>query len=250
MSKRGGSIEWEVTASRSLPDIVREKIAEAIRNGHLQPGERIIEMTLAERLGVSRGSLREALKALEAQHLVETHRSRGTFVTRVTTVQMAQMTVARATLEGMAARLVSDRGDVRHLQALTRLHVGIVQAAKAGNLEHMRDLNLRFHELVVQASGNEFILRSWQSISSLVRLFFQENKAFEADLRTVLDNNKRLIAVLKGGDGHMAEHVFRTLITRTAEKQLQIPLSVSGIGLEKTEPKSPRRTVKPAAASR
>ena len=172
MSKRGGSIEWEIKPSRSLPEIVREKIAEAIRNGHLQPGERIIEMTLAERLGVSRGSLREALKALEAQHLIETRRSRGTFVARVTREQMAQMAVARAALEGMAARLVAEQCDVHHLQALTRLHGGIVQAAKGGNLDHMRNLNLQFHEAVCQASGNEFILRSWQSISSLVRLFF------------------------------------------------------------------------------
>src|SRR3712207_409844 len=68
---------WTLPQQRSLPEIVAERVVEAIRAGDLKPGERIVENQLAKRLGVSRGPLREALKVLEANHLVENRRGRG-----------------------------------------------------------------------------------------------------------------------------------------------------------------------------
>lgn len=228
MDGRGTAGDWELQAPGSLSEICRETIAGAIRSGKLRPGERIVEANLAQMLGVSRGSLREALKALEAQHLIETHRSRGSFVARVTREQMVQMMVARAALEGMAARLVAERADPRALQGLARLRKGMAQAAKAGQLQQARDLNMRFHEGVCEAAGNEFILRSWRSLSDLLRLFMHENKAFEQSIATVLDNNMQLFSALKTGDGNEAEAVFRRLIIASAEAHLQVVLSPAG----------------------
>ena len=95
---------WTLPPQRSLPEIVAERLVEAIRSGTLMPGERLVETALADKLKVSRGPLREALKALEANHLVESRRGRGTYVRAVTPEEVAQMIAVRALLEGLAAR--------------------------------------------------------------------------------------------------------------------------------------------------
>ena len=88
-AKAALSEAWALPPQRSLPEIVAERLVEAIRSGTLMPGERLVETALADKLKVSRGPLREALKALEANHLVESRRGRGTYVRAVTPEEVA-----------------------------------------------------------------------------------------------------------------------------------------------------------------
>src|ERR1700744_3758479 len=100
---------WTLAPQRSLSAVVADRVVEAMRSGVLGPGERIVEATLARQLGVSRGPLREALKALAADHLVDRRHNRGTFAAQITPEQALQMVTMRAALEGLAARLVAAR---------------------------------------------------------------------------------------------------------------------------------------------
>lgn len=206
---------FEHLEARSLPDLVQEQVVEAMRAGRLKPGQRIVEVTLARQLGVSRGPLREALKSLEAVSLVETRRGKGSFVARVTIEQMLEMSAVRAAIEGMAARAIAATRDPSVLATLGALNAEIVSAARA-DVGQWRQLNWSFHEAVCAASGNAFILRSWQSISLFVRMFMNENVAFENDPATVLDNQARLLGALTLLGPDAAETVFRGLILKSA----------------------------------
>jgi len=223
-----GEITWAVPAQRSLPEMAAVRIVEAIRTGALKPGDRIIEATLAQRLGVSRGPLREALKALEANHLVESSRGRGTYVAKPSAAESADMVVMRATLEGLAARLVTAARDPAALAVLASLHAEIVRTARAGQIAEMRDLDWKFHERLCAASGNAALLRSWRSISNLVRLFLHAHPAYEFDAANVLGRHERFLAVLQAGDPDAADRCFRgTILASAAAGGVALPPGVT-----------------------
>ena len=213
-------VDWLVGPQQSLPEVVGRRVVDAIRTGVLRPGARIIEAELAQKLGVSRGSLREALKALEANHLVEHRRSRGTFVAQASPPEVLQIVTLRATLEGLAARLVTANGDAASLAGLEAQQAAMRADAKAGRVDTWREHNWQFHEMVCRASGNAALLRAWSSISNQVRLFLHEHPAFEHEADEVLRNHVRMMAALRAGDPDAAERVFRAVILRSGLRRL------------------------------
>lgn len=213
---------WALPPRTSLPDFVAERFLDAMRAGLLAPGERIIEATLARKLGVSRGPLREALKGLETDRLVERRANRGMFVAEVNLDRALQMIAMRAMLEGLAARLVAAGITPAMSAALAAQHRLIEEAAAAGRIRDWRDHDWRFHEMVCEAAGNEFLLRSWVSISNLIRLFLHHHPAYEHDAGDVLNNHARMLDVLRGGDPDLADATFRTVIIRSGHRRLGV----------------------------
>lgn len=225
---------WAMPARRSLPDMIGERIIEAIRTGDLRPGDRVVESQLAKRLGVSRGPLREAMRALQANHLLETRSGRGVVVADVGTHNLGNMVAMRAVLEGLAARQVAERRTPEMIQLLTSLHSELKRAASSGDTSTWRDLSWRFHETICVLSGNAFLLRAWQSISNLVRLFLHTHPDFERDIPSVLRNHDDELAALRYADPDKAEQIVRDIIMRSAAKHsradspLTRPLAVPG----------------------
>lgn len=219
----GDDDAWALAPKRSLPELVAERVIEAMRTGMLRPGERIVEATLAAKLGVSRGPLREALKALEANHLVESRRNQGTYVAQITPAQAWQMVTVRSVLEGLAARLVAAKHSPEALRVLEAQHQRIRDRAAAGRAKEWRDEDWRFHELVCHAADNEFLLRSWQSIGNLVRLFLYNAPAFELQPEDVRGNHEDMIAALRSGDPDAADFTFRSIILRSGMRRLGLP---------------------------
>jgi DNA-binding GntR family transcriptional regulator len=217
-----GADPWTPPERISLPEMVARRFLDAMHSGALEPGERIIEATLAKKLSVSRGPLREALKALEADQLVERRAGRGMFVAEVSLDRALQMVVMRAVLEGLAARLVAARGTGQVIAALAAQHARIREAAAAGDTAAWREQDWRFHEMVCEASGNEFLLRSWRSISTLVRLFLRHHPAYERDAADVLHNHDRLLDALRSGDADRADATFRAVILTSGHRRLGV----------------------------
>lgn len=206
---------WALPRQRSLPEAVAERLVEAIRSGELKPGERLVETALASKLQVSRGPLREALKSLEANHLVESRRGRGTYVRAVTPDEVAQMIAVRAMLEGLAARLVASSATPAMIDQLRKLHRRIEVAARSGETAEWRDLDGSFHELICIYSGNAFLLASWRSISNLVRVYLHQHPAYLTNVEGVLGNHAAFLKAISTKDPDRAEAVFRTTILRT-----------------------------------
>ena len=230
---------------------------EAIRAGTLKPGERLVETTLARRLQVSRGPLREALKALEANHLVESRRGRGTYVRAVKPDEVAQMVAVRAVLEGLAARLVAVNATSAMLEQLERLHRRIEFVARSGEAAEWRDLDWSFHEMICIYSQNAFLLASWRSISNLVRIYLHQHPSYVTDIEPILANHVAFMAAIRDRDPDRAEAVFRTTILKSGFARIDMevpePLSVyvdKHVEVNLKSPESSAKTSKAAGKQR
>jgi DNA-binding GntR family transcriptional regulator len=229
---------------RSLTQLAVDRIAQAIRSGEFAPGERLVETRIAKMLGVSRGPLREALKALEAEGLVESRRGRGTYVAEISTSDAVQMIALRAVLEGLAARLVAAQQSPDVIAQLTEIHAGIEEAARKGQTRRWRDLDWKFHETICRCSGNDFLFQAWQSISSLVRMYLHRQAAFERDVPGVLANHVAFLAAIRSGDPDEAERVFRGRILGRACRDLGMALPAGLNSYLVPEPKRPARATR------
>jgi DNA-binding GntR family transcriptional regulator len=212
---------------RALMEIVAERLVIAIQEGTLKPGERLVETQLAARLGVSRAPLREALKALEANGIVESRRGRGTYVREVTAEEVEHMLAVRALLEGLAARLYAVSATPAMIDQLAVLHARIEKAARAGETAEWRRLDWSFHEQICALSGNPFLLNAWRSLSNLVRMFLLRHEAFLTNMEEVLANHRAFLEAVRSRDPDRAEKVFRSTILRSGYARLGRPLPAS-----------------------
>lgn len=245
-----GNMDWSVTPQRSLPEAVAERVTEAIRIGALRPGQRIIESALAQQLGVSRGPLREALKSLEANHLVETRRGRGTYVAQPSSAQLLEMVAVRAVLEGLAARLVAANATPEIIAQLKRRHAAIRKEAAAGRRERWRDLDWQFHETVCKLSGNEFLLKAWQHHSNLIRLFLHNHYAYDRDVKSILHNHELFLAALSSENPDQAEAVFRGVILKSGYNAVSAEVPDALLGLITTDSQEKRSSAEQKSARR
>jgi DNA-binding GntR family transcriptional regulator len=215
---------------RSLSTVVADALAKAIRDGELVPGDRILEVPMSERLGVSRATLREAIKTLAADGLLEIREDRGAHVRRLDVDEIADMIVMRATIEGMAARLLAGNRDPDALAKIARVARQMEKESRKGKSARWRELDTIFHETIVTASGNPMLLKAWSNINMLLRLFMQRiNPAYDTSPQRVVSNHDRFVQVLTTGSPGEAERVVRSIIVSTGFKALGRP-APAGLG--------------------
>lgn len=143
-----------------LRDQIKDAIVERILDGVYGPGERIVEIRVAEEFGVSQAPVREALRELELLRFLESAPFRGTWVREVSDAELIEVFPIRAALEEVAAREAAKRldGDVAALEA------EIDAMAKAEDVVAQAEHDTRFHELIVEASGNTRLFEMWSSL--------------------------------------------------------------------------------------
>lgn len=230
---------------RSLPEMVAERLVEAMRSGELKPGERLIETTLAKRFGISRAPLREAMKVLAASGLIVSSNGRGATVRAVADDDMVRMVVVRAMLEGLAARLVAAEAPQSALNELERLHEEIETIALTDSPLRLRQLDWSFHERVCLLSANPFLLESWRSISNIVRIHLGQRVGDLGLPEVLLDGHRRLLEALLSRDPDRAEAAFRSRLIETGYAALGLPVPVHLQAYLVQEPNK-----KPAAATK
>jgi len=155
----------------ALTDDAREKIKAMIRSGELVPGGKLpAEAQLADRLGLSRNSLREAVKALEAMRVLEVRRGDGTYVTNLEPSEalesmsfvldlqdddsLIEMLVVRRALEGLAASMATERAtekDIAHLRML------VESSSETPDIEELVRRDLEFHRAIAQLADNRYL---------------------------------------------------------------------------------------------
>ena len=211
----------ELERPSSLPKLIADKIMESIRDGQLLSGEKIVELQLAKRLNISRAPLREALKSLAAVGVVELRPNKGTYVSDFSIPKVEQLVVMRASIEGLAARIVASKMTPDMLLTLEKRLADINGASVKGDLVAWRELDWRFHEEVCVMSDNIYLLSSWRSISDLVRIFVNSHPGFVANATSILANHELMLQVLASGDPELAERTFRDIILTSGFKRLK-----------------------------
>lgn len=171
MELRGEVSEaWQKRRQRSLTTRVREELERMILVGEVEAGERLNENALAASLGVSRGPIREAARALERDGLVTTIANRGSFVRELTLPEALELYELRAWLAGRLCALAADRADQALRDGLrasvARMDRAIERADEAGYFE----LNLEFHDTIANAAGSTRTAELYISLGKEVRL--------------------------------------------------------------------------------
>ena len=190
-----------------MSDRIRRVLAERIIGGILAPGERLVEMRIAEEFRTSQAPVREALRELETLRLVESEPYRGTRVRDVGEREMAEAYAVRAVLEQAAAEAAAPalKGNVEGLrQTLVRLH----EAAVAGDREGYARHNLDFHRGIVEAAGNRILLQTWDSLGFETRIRITLSRKDHDMLRHVGCHDP-IVDALEAGDGLQAGRLLR-----------------------------------------
>jgi DNA-binding GntR family transcriptional regulator len=193
--------------SNSLAAIVQREVERMIVSGDLAAGERINEQHLATRLGVSRGPVREALRALERTGLVQSITNLGTFVRKVGIEEVSEMYDMRAVVFGFACAQLADRATDKQKKTLSALVEEMDAAIAAGDASEYYRLNLRFHDLVMEFSGHRRAEKIYQALVREAHLFRQRSLQPVASMQESNAEHAAIVAALFAGDRTAARRV-------------------------------------------
>src|SRR6478609_5174151 len=145
-----GLVELDRT---SLRERALEMLRKAVTAREIEPGSRLVETELSAAMGISRGTLREAVRQLEYEGLIEVGERGRLTVRTLTDVELAEMFTVRAALEGLAAATISTRPD--RALVLTRLQAALKSLDAAGrSIADLVEADLAFHRLLCQLTAN------------------------------------------------------------------------------------------------
>jgi DNA-binding GntR family transcriptional regulator len=201
-----------VTARRTvLREQVKEMLLERILSGEFQPGQRLVETHIAQEFGVSQAPVREALRDLELLRFVDSAPFRGSWVRQISREEIVQIYPVRAALEELAARAAAERlhGDVAELE---REMEGMLAAT---DLHEQVAHDVRFHELIVEASGNVPLMAAWRSLQ-VAAVTAITALATGMDRKEVALRHEPIISALRRRDAEAASLAIRTHLEQFA----------------------------------
>jgi DNA-binding GntR family transcriptional regulator len=190
-----------------LRERVREVLLERILKGELQPGDRLLELRLAQELGTSQAPVREALRELQSLGFVEYEPYKGTRVRRVTVEEIAEIFPVRIALEELAAYEAAGRLDGR-ADDLEEEFLGMVMAAGRGDLNGLAAHDATFHRLIVEASGNRVLFDAWRTLRVEARVVITALKT-DLDLTDLAEMHRPLLAAIAAASPREAAREMR-----------------------------------------
>lgn len=137
-----------------LRDVVFNTLREAILKGELKPGERLMELQLAAKLGVSRTPIREAIRMLEQEGLAVTIPRKGAEVAKMTEKDMEDVLQIREALDELAATIACEQITAEELEHLTDTMYAFEEAIKIGEIKRIAEADVHFHDIIYRATGN------------------------------------------------------------------------------------------------
>ena len=182
---------------------------EAILLGHLPPGERLVEAEIARQMGISRGPLREAIRQLEQDGLVEYRPRRGAVVAELTRERVLDAYSARVELEGFAARLAAQRMTPADTARLAGLCDVMQRCAEHGDSAGLLQADVKFHQAICEISGNRVLLRLWTSLGPHAWTLFSGAQQRGYGLAALATRHRAVLAALQSGDAVRAEQAAR-----------------------------------------
>jgi DNA-binding GntR family transcriptional regulator len=197
-----------VTRPRSLVAIVLDQIRDLIVTGRLALGEQLSENTLAERLGVSRTPVREALLRLASERLVEILPQRGTFVFHCTAAQIRDICQLREILEVGALGLAIQRDRAALLAALEPSLDAAAKAALHSPADY-QPYDHTFHELIVACSGNEELIEAYGKISGRIRAIRYRIMRTLDQVAESQATHRAVVEHVRAGEDALAEQALR-----------------------------------------
>ncbi len=210
------SLQLTMNAYLPLRDVVFQTLREAILKGEIKPGERLMELQLAAKLGVSRTPIREAIRMLEQEGLAVTVPRRGAEVAKMTEKDMEDVLVIRSTLDRLAVQLACDNITAEQLGQLKSAQKSFENSIQAGNLKKLAEADVAFHDVIYKATGNiklEIMLNNLREQMYRYRVeYLKKDKTYPALIR----EHQEIVDAIKGKDKELAAKVMDSHVLNQA----------------------------------
>jgi DNA-binding GntR family transcriptional regulator len=191
-----------------LSATVKRLVLDRIVHGHYRPGERIVEFKLAKELGVSQSPVREGLRELAAVGIVTIHPRRGARVRMPSAKELADVSVVRAEVDALAARLAAGRIPAATLDVLEALIEEMLARLDAGDFSGVTEADVRFHHLIAEASENHALVRAFDQLAPFARTFITLTLP-DVDVREIVLEHRPILAALRTRDAEGAAEAAR-----------------------------------------
>ena len=206
--------------SRVLCEQVASQLRQAILNGRLKPGQRIVEHDIAAAMEMSRGPVRDALRILENERLVVRYPNRGTFVAWLTLRDAEEIYSLRAALETLAIEYATRHATGQQLSELDQV-VDAMEARLPQNYDQFEatDLDLEFHHTLCRISGHSRVLAAWTALRAQVRLLILTYHILHPlDFREKsVEGHRRVVTALRQRDVVQAREVLHAHLAASFE---------------------------------
>ncbi len=187
----------QINEYQPLRDIVFQKLRNSILSGDLEPGERLMETQLGEKLGVSRTPIREAIRKLELEGLVVMIPRKGAQVAPFTKKDIADVLEVRAALEALAASLACTRTDERDLLKLQLVITEYEYAVKENDIAAMIQKDVEFHDIIFNSTKNERLIQMSQNMQEQVQRYRVAYLRGAEEGARVLQEHREILKAIK-----------------------------------------------------
>ncbi|MFZ7104739.1 MAG: GntR family transcriptional regulator [Peptococcaceae bacterium] len=228
MSTERRLIPVKLDGYKPLREIVFETLRDAIINQVLRPGERLMEIQLAEEMGVSRTPVREAIRKLELEGFVVMVPRKGAYVAGISMKDIHEVFEVRAALEALAASLAAERITEEELEEMERRLVKEAEETELNNLRSIVEIDTSFHDLVYKAARNSRLVYFVNHLQEQLQRFRSASLARPGRSRTALEEHKKIVEALGERDGKVAEQLAREHIDN-AEQAMMLSLEQQGL---------------------
>jgi len=215
MDEEKKGLNLDISSCKPLREIVFETIRCAIITGELKPGQRLMEVQLAEEMGVSRTPVRESIRKLELEGLVKMVPRKGAYVTPMSVNDLREMMEIRRALEGLAAELAAQNASQEQIEQLYFANQRFGKAALENDEEGIIKYDMDIHEIIYKASGNLKLLQMINSLREQMQRFRAEYVHRIEDKNPLVNQHMEIIKGIEHREGAIAntaacDHIYST----------------------------------------
>ena len=193
-------LELNMNAYLPLRDVVFHTLREAILKGELKPGERLMELQLASKLGVSRTPIREAIRMLELEGLAVTVPRKGAEAAKMTEKDMEDVLQIRRALDELAVSLACDNMTEEKLQQLYKAMIRFEESTQSGDVKQTAQTDVEFHEIIYQAADNPKLVNMLNNLREQMYRYRVEYLKNDDVYPRLIEEHKKIYEGLKQKD--------------------------------------------------
>ena len=203
--------------SLSIREQTLDVLREAILTGELKPGQSLTEMELSNQLGVSRAPIREALRILNTEGLIETIPYHGTTVRELTRTDIEELYSMRILLETFAVERIITENNPDNLAKLNSMVDEMERAGNQGDLNEVNEIDRHFHDTLIEMSQHSLLTSMWQMVGMRVRQVMALTNAQNEDLTQIARNHIPLLEAIKKQDTKKAIKLLKKHIASAGD---------------------------------
>ncbi len=211
-----------IDSYKPLRDVVVESIRQAIISGQFPPGMRLMELQLAEEMGVSRTPVREGIRKMELEGLVVMIPRRGAYVADISIKDINEVYEVRTALDVLSAGLAAERIDKSEIQEMRELLAEEAALVEAKNYPRIIDNDTAFHDVIYRASGNTRCMNIISNLREQITAIRGRSMPYPGRVEIMLKEHRAIFDAIAAGKVEKAQEAVRTHMENAEQTLLKV----------------------------